>query len=140
MGRAVVTPVLLDTHALVWLLAGDSSVGNQARELIDAGAREDALLVSAISFWEVAMLAQRRRLTLNLPAAQWRRQVLELGIAEIAVSGDVGILATELEEFQPDPADRMIAATALLQGATLITADASILSWRGNLVRQDARR
>lgn len=133
-------PVLLDTHALVWLLAGDSNLGNRSRELADVATREDALLVSAISFWEVAMLAQRRRLSLNQPAAQWRRRVLELGISEVAVSGDVGILATELEEFPPDPADRMIAATSLLRGATLVTADAAILGWKGSLERQDARR
>lgn len=132
--------VLLDTHALMWLLEGDQSLGRQARELADTAAQEDQLLVSAISFWEVAMLVQRRRLVLDLPTAPWRRRVLELGISEVPVSGDVGILATELEEFPADPADRMIAATTLLRGATLLTADAAILGWRGSLARQDARR
>jgi PIN domain nuclease of toxin-antitoxin system len=132
--------VLLDTHALVWLLSGDATLGAQARELMDAAAREEALMVSAISFWEVAMLARRGRLWLQQPADRWRRQVLELGIGEVAVSGDVGILATELAEFPPDPADRMIAATALVQGAALITADTAILGWQGSLVRHDARR
>ena len=131
--------VLLDTHALVWLLEGDEHLGHEARQLADAAARADTLLVSAMTFWEVAMLARRHRLVLAQPAASWRQKVLELGIAEIPMSGDIGILATELEDFPPDPADRIIAATAAVHGATLITADSSILGWKGQLSRHDAR-
>ena len=76
-------------------------------------AKEDTLLVSAMSFWEVAMLVQRR-LVLAQPVANWRHNVLELGIVEIPVSGDIGILATELEDFPLDPADRVLAATAMV--------------------------
>ena len=101
-------------------------------------AREDTLLVSAMTFWEVAMLVQRRRLILVQPVAHWRHNVLELGISEIPVSGDIGILATEFEDFPPDPADRIIAATTMVQGAKLITADAGILGWKGQLSRHDA--
>ena len=64
---------------------------------------------------------------------------MELGIQEVPVSGDIGILAAELEDFPRDPADRIIAATALTRGATLITADTSILGWQGTLSRHDAR-
>ncbi len=130
--------VLLDTHALVWLLEGDQHLGHEARRLADMAAREDTLLVSAMSFWEVAMLVQRRRLGLVQPVANWRHKVLELGIAEIPMSGDIGILATELEDFPLDPADRIIAATAMVHGARLITADASILGWKSQLSRHDA--
>lgn len=138
MGRAVVTAVLLDTHALVWLLEGDQNLGHEAQRLADTAAREDTLLVSAMTFWEVAMLVQRRRLILVQPVANWRHNVLELGISEIPVSGDIGILATEFEDFPPDPADRIIAATAMVHGARLITADAGILGWPGQLSRHDA--
>ena len=131
--------VLLDTHVLVWLLGGDDRLGRQARELADMAMREDGLLVSAITFWEVAMLVQRHRLALTQPVASWRQKVLELGIAEVPLSGDIGILATELADFPPDPADRFIAATAVARGATLITADQGILSWNGLLTFHDAR-
>ena len=132
------TAVLLDTHALVWLLEGDEHLGNEARRLADTAVKEDALLVSAMTFWEVAMLVQRHCLVLVQPVANWRRNVLELGIAEIPVTGDIGILAAELEAFPPDPADRIIAATAMAHGARLITADAKILGWKGQLSRHDA--
>ena len=55
------------------------------------------------------------------------------------MSGDIGILAIELEGMPADSADRTIAATALTQGATLFTADANILGWQGQLARHDAR-
>ena len=131
--------VLLDTHVLVWLLGGDDRLGHEARELADMPAREESLLISAITFWEVAMLVQRHRLALTQPVASWRQKVLELGIAEVPLSGDIGILATELADFPSDPADRMIAATALARGATLFTADQGILAWQGQLSHHDAR-
>lgn len=48
-------------------------------------------------------------------------------------------MATELEDFSPDAADCMIAATAMMQAATLITADPKILAWQGELARHYAR-
>ena len=64
--------------------------------------REDALLVSAMTFWEVTMLVQRRRLILVQPVANWRHNVLEMGIAEIPVLGDIGILAAEPGRVKAD--------------------------------------
>ena len=133
------TAALLDTHALVWLAQGDEQLGTESLELADRASKEDGLLVSAFSFWEVAMLVRRRRLNLTQPPASWRTTVLELGIIEIAISGEIGILAAELEDFHPDPADRVIAATAVARGATLITADRRILNWTSLLQRRDAR-
>ena len=110
-------PILLDTHTLVWQLEDYPQLGRQAARLFDAAARDGIQLVSAMTFWEVAMLAQPRRLALSLPSAIWRQRALELGIVEIPVSGEIGIVAAELEDFPPDPADRIIAATAMAQGA-----------------------
>ncbi len=133
-------PVLLDTHALVWQLEDNRRLGRQAAQQADTAASNGLLLVSAMTFWEVAALAQRGRLALTQPAGSWRLRVLELGVLEIPVSGDIGVLAAELEGFPADPADRIITATAMAQGATLITADAGILGWNGTLERHDARK
>ena len=132
--------VLLDTHVLVWLLEGSQRLGSKALEMANSAAQEDALSVSAITFWEVAMLAQRGRLVMAQPVISWRLKVLESGVLEVPMSGDIGILATEFEDFPADAADRIIAATAMGQGATLITADHKILDWKGHLSRHNARR
>jgi antitoxin (DNA-binding transcriptional repressor) of toxin-antitoxin stability system len=57
----------------------------------------------------------------------------------IKITGEIGILSTEVEDFHGDPADRIIAATAVVHGATLITADSRILARSGTLGRHDAR-
>lgn len=134
------SPLLLDTHALVWLLQANRLLGPVARRMAGTAAQDQALFVSAITFWEVAVLQARGRLVLPLPVVPWRRNLLEAGVQEVPISGDIGILAAELQGFHPDPADRVIVATAQLQGAVLLTADARILGWTGQLQRHDARR
>ena len=116
-----------------------SQLGRRAANRADSAGRTGVLLVSAITFWEVALLAMRHRLTLAHTVAGWRRRVLDLGIEEIPISGDIGIMATELKGLPADPADRIIVATALLRGHTLLTADERILGWSGTVLRQDAR-
>jgi PIN domain nuclease of toxin-antitoxin system len=131
--------VLMDTHVVVWLTGRDQRLGYETRELVDTAAGTDSVLVSAFSFWEVEMLVQRGRLQMSQSTAGWRQRVLDLGVREIPVSGDIAILAAELEDFPRDAADRIITATALMHGATLITADPKILAWQGELSRHNAR-
>jgi PIN domain nuclease of toxin-antitoxin system len=57
----------------------------------------------------------------------------------LPLTGEVGIAAAALIDIYPDPADHFITATALLHGATLVTADDRILAWSGTLRRHDAR-
>ncbi len=85
------------------------------------------------------MLARRGRIGLRIPLGPWRRDLLASGLVEVPVDGEVGIAATDLEGLPGDPADRMIAATATLKGAVLITADHKLLDWSGRLDRHDAR-
>ena len=131
--------ILLDTHALIWLAEGDKKFGNTARRLSDDALQEDTLTASAITFWEVAMLQQRGRIQLKVPVEVWRKQLIELGLVELPLTGEIAIASTRLESFPPDPADRFIAATALCYGMTLVTADMAILDWSGALNRHDAR-
>ncbi len=131
--------ILLDTHALVWLDAGDERLGRRALRLIDEAFAEDDLAVSAISFWEVAMLEVKGRLSLHQRAESWRGDLLDRGLLEIPVDGETGIRAAGLEGFHGDPADRLIVATALA-GHRLVTADENILDWSGVLLTSDARK
>lgn len=130
--------IVLDTHALLWMDRNDQTLGPQTRDLIENTWRSDVVAVSAISFWETALLADRGRIVLPVPAEAWRLDLLQAGLREIAVDGRVALLATRLEGLHRDPADRFIVATSLQLGATLVTADRQILGWDGALPRQDA--
>ena len=131
--------IVLDTHVLVWLDQGLPDLGPDCRASADRALADDALTVSAISFWEVAMLVTRKRLVIELGVDRWRRELLAAGLREIPVDGRVGIRAASLTDLHRDPADRFIAATAELHEASLATADRRLLDWRSEVPRVDAR-
>ena len=131
--------IMLDTHALIWVTQDCDMVGQKSRDMVDAALANNELLVSAISFWEMTMLNYRKELEITMPLPTWRTQLLTSGIREIPVDGEIGLMAVELHGLTPDPADRMIAASAIINSATMITADDAILSWSGGLKTHDAR-
>jgi PIN domain nuclease of toxin-antitoxin system len=131
--------ILLDTQVMLWLRSGDPKLGTHARIEIDRAWQAGQVGVSAISFWEVAMLKDKGRIRFPEDVALWRREQLEQGMVEIAVDGEIGIRAVGLADFHADPADRLIVATAL-QGHRLVTADQRILDWLGEVGRLDANR
>ena len=128
---------LLDTHVLLWLRVGESRLGPRARREIDLAWQSNEVAVSSISFWEIALLQDRGRVNLHGEPGPWRRELLEQGLIEIPVDGEVGIRAVELADFHADPADRLIVATAL-GGHRLLTADNRMLRWTGRLDRLNA--
>lgn len=130
--------IVLDTHTLLWMDRNDSALGAQARHKIEEAWRTEGVAVSAISFWETAMLAQRGRIVLPVPIEVWHAELLQAGVQEIAIDGRIALMATSLADLHKDPADRFIVATAMAHQALLVTADSKILSWAGELTRQNA--
>ena len=130
--------MLIDTQVMLWLRLGSPRLGPRARLEIEEAWQSDDLAVSAISFWEVAMLGAKGRIQLALDVGQWRREQLEQGLVEIPIDGAIAIRAGLLSDMHGDPADRIIVATAL-QGHRLATADERLLNWSGRLGRLDAR-
>ncbi|HEU0021393.1 MAG TPA: type II toxin-antitoxin system VapC family toxin [Dehalococcoidia bacterium] len=131
-------PLVLDTHTLFWFVNGFEQLGPTSRQLIEDTSRNDMVAVSAITFWELALLQERNRIELPYPVGQWRQRVPADGVTEIPVTGDIGIAAVMLKEFHSDPADRIITATAIMTSSRLVTADQGILSWTGELSRHNA--
>lgn len=131
--------VVLDTNTLIWFVDGDRNLGTSALRMIDHAQWEGELFVSAFSFWEIGVLVSKSRLGFSVPVKTWRDATLDLGVEEIPVNGLIGVLSTEMEGLPNDPADRIITATAMTIGATLVTADSRLLRWEGDLERQDAR-
>ena len=129
--------MLLDTHAALWLRAGDAKLGSVARVEIQRAWEAEAIAISAISFWEMAMLREKGRIGYPDDVSLWRREQLGQGLIEIPVDGEIGIRANALVDFHADPADRIIVATAM-NGHQLVTAGRRILDWPGDLRRLDA--
>ncbi len=131
--------ILLDTHVLVWTRSGDHRLGPRARREIDQALTANGVGVSAVSFWELEMLRQKRRIEIDYDVREWRRLLLHEGLTEFPLDGELAIRAAGLSDIGADPADRFIVATALA-GHLLVTADRRILSWPGSLSRMDATR
>jgi PIN domain nuclease of toxin-antitoxin system len=120
---------LLDTHVLLHYANSGRKLGKRARTAIDDALRRDQLFISALSFWEIAMLAAKGRVKLDTTVAAFRSATLGQGIQELSVDGEIAIVAAELPTTHNDPADRIFVATAVVHGATLVTADSMLLDW-----------
>ena len=131
--------IVLDTHVLVWAASDERKLGRKARALIDQLWKGGKVAVPAIAFWEIGLLQVRRRLRLPSSVREWRDEVLAAGAIELPLDGTVAARALELPGLPDDPVDRFIVATALVNGAALMTADDRLLDWRHGLERQDAR-
>ena len=129
--------MILDTNALIRLFFDDGKLGPATRRAVDNAWQDGAVAVSAITFWEIAMLHEKGRMELVTDFGTWRASLFQVGLREIAVDGEIGIKAATLPDFHGDPADRIIVATAL-DDHRLVTADARILDWNGNLRCLDA--
>jgi PIN domain nuclease of toxin-antitoxin system len=131
MGRERV--IVLDTHALIWWLCSPANLSARAKRAINAAGKDNAILVSAISVLEIVTLVRRGRLQFSVPVDAWLadvRMVPELRI--VPVTADIAQLAGGFGEDMPgDPADRIIAATAMTVSAPLATADTRLRARTG---------
>jgi PIN domain nuclease of toxin-antitoxin system len=131
--------LLLDTHVLVWLDEGNSRLGKIALQTIIESLGASQLGVATISFWEVTMLVEKQRLTMQTELDVWRSELLQTGLFEVPLRGTTALRASQLQMFHGDPVDRIIVATAIENGATLLTADERILAWTPLHHKIDAR-
>ena len=117
--------ILLDTHALVWWVNGGPALSSRAQRAIRASLADGPAGVSAISAFEIATAVRRGRLDLGVAAEQWLRDVAILpDLSFLPVTPDIARIAGSFDTTMPgDPADRLIAATALSLGVPLVTAD-----------------
>ena len=116
--------ILLDTHALIWWMEGSGRLSEGAAAAIEEHA---PALVSPISFWELAVLVERERISIDRDLSRWCRDLLASAAAEVApLPPSAAISAARLLGFHGDPADRFIYATARELGIPLVSKDAKI--------------
>ncbi len=134
--------LLLDTHVLVWLMLGNPNLGSRARDAIRRACREDRVIISAITPWEIGVLVSKKRIDLYRDVLDWIRDALAIpGMILAPLAPEIAVASTRLPfEMHADPADRILVATARHLGATLVTADGELLDLakQGHLVGIDA--
>lgn len=115
--------VLLDTHIVQWWSAEPERVSGAAREALESA---DEVAIAAISWYELAWLAQHERITVTVPVRSWL-DGLTAHLRTIGVTPAIAATAAALpSSFPRDPADRLIYATAIENGLGLITKDKAI--------------
>jgi PIN domain nuclease of toxin-antitoxin system len=117
--------IVLDTHAWVFLVDDPKRMGKAARRAIG---KADRLGVAAVSLWEIALLVEKRRLSLDRDLLPWIQDALgEPKIELLPLTPAVVSTAHQLRgALDGDPGDRLIVATALVEGAVLVSKDARI--------------
>jgi PIN domain nuclease of toxin-antitoxin system len=121
--------IVLDTHIWIGYIDDPASLPLPALSAIRSG--QEPVGISSISVWEVFMLERKGRLELRIPASLWVEKCERLAFFHfVPVDNTIARLAVELPEpIHADPADRIIIATALSLGATIITRDGKILAY-----------
>jgi PIN domain nuclease of toxin-antitoxin system len=111
----------LDTHVLVALLDGSVAPAEERIILVEE------LAISDIVLWEISKLVQLGRLKLDLESDRFREGLGALIVFPITL--EIARVSTALD-FSSDPADEIIAATSVVEGAPLLTRDRKILRSR----------
>jgi PIN domain nuclease of toxin-antitoxin system len=120
--------ILLDTHILLWWQETPEELPPHYRSILDT--TSDELAISAITCWEISLLVKKGRLELPLPYSQWIR-IATQDITILPLSLEVIDQVYDLpEEFHSDPADRIIAATAIFNKAKLATSDGKMIEYK----------
>ena len=120
--------ILVDTHVVVWLAFDQNQLSKRARAAIDDARKNGGgLAISDISLLELATLVRRGRVRLDISLESFLQEI-EARFIVLPISGRACARSMGLSTAYPkDPADRIIGATALVEGLTLITADREII-------------
>lgn len=116
----VLTVVVLDTHVLIHDALAPKRVSRRAKRVLQS----QPLACSDISLWEISMLITKGRLSVDADTEQFLEDILRArNVAVLPITPKIAALSQSKEFVRTDPADRIITATAIAHGASLLSAD-----------------
>jgi PIN domain nuclease of toxin-antitoxin system len=123
--------VLLDTNVLLWGAIEPEKLSRAAVALIESPDNE--MVFSALSIWEIAIKTGLGRADFRIGAGILRRNLLDNGYAELAVTGAHAAALAALPPIHKYPFDRMLVAQAIVEGLTLLTSDRMVAKYPGSI-------
>jgi PIN domain nuclease of toxin-antitoxin system len=119
--------ILLDTHIWLWNLAGNKKLPKRFRDVLSD--KKTEVWLSPISVWEALALAEKNKIRITSDPSAWIDEALRRwSVNEAPLTIDVAIKSKQLDLLHHDPADRFIAATALIYNLRLMTVDERLTS------------
>ena len=119
--------VVLDTNALIFDALQPKRLTARATRAIESATARDEIACSDISLWEIAMLVAKERLDPGVDLTQFLHDVIQArGLQVLPITPEIAVLAQSGHFTHGDPADRIIAATAMHYKAKLVSADAQL--------------
>jgi PIN domain nuclease of toxin-antitoxin system len=119
--------ILLDTHILVWLLIAPENLSPKAKKVIQAARKSGPLALSAISLWEIAWLTENKRIETDVSVDSFVRKCASY-VQVLPITQEIAVRSVQFPKSYPsDPQDRIIGATALVEGIRLLTHDKRIM-------------
>ena len=119
--------ILLDTHMLIWLLIAPENLSPKAKKAILTARKSGPLALSAISLWEIAWLAQNGRIDIDVSVDSFVKRCASY-VQVLPITHEIAVRSVQFSKSYPnDPQDRIIGATALIEGIRLLTHDKLIV-------------
>jgi PIN domain nuclease of toxin-antitoxin system len=119
--------ILLDTHILIWLLIAPENLAPKAKKVILAARKSGPLALSAISLWEMAWLAQNKRIDVDVSVDSFVEKCASY-VQVLPITPEIAVRSVQFPKSYPnDPQNRIIGATALVEGIRLLTHDKLIV-------------
>ncbi len=118
--------LLLDTHIWIWSVGSPDRISTRVRDALSNP--ENTLAISPVSVWEALLFAEKGRVGLAPDPWSWIRMALATRpMREFPLTHNVALRSRSVRLPHDDPADRFIAATAMVHDLTLVTADRTLL-------------
>ncbi len=118
--------ILLDTHVLIWMSSDPKRLSKKARAAIREARQKTGIAAASITLWELTWLAENRRILVSGSVESFVRETISRVIV-MPMTPEIVALAVRLPpDYPKDPADRLIASTAIVDGIPLVTADERI--------------